>query len=325
MTEKARERTKLLRYKDLSFPQKLSLYLGVFRLSEHLDNSKNKTPEHSAPEVIWRYKQKAPTDVERILLLKFLFDPWRFLGEATYMRRLGLTESFQILKEKVAAELNNLTKDTWAVGGHKRFDIGFIFKAGAASHPLDLISKLANCAWPKHRLDSLRPTIGRTADCLRSLNRKTVRSLETSIEKTFCTLQKLAANHPSLKTAFDRPFAQDLQLFSGGLGGLAQAKNCLPEVVDFFHGNFSVSFFASHVYQALRSQRLAFVTVEQKQNGNSKERPLKSYESHFIIGKLEEALFGTQLSKLYPYVDECPAIKKQIQREKEYRKTHSPI
>jgi len=320
----AKESTTLLRYRELSFSQKLYLYLAIFRLSEHLDHSQNKKPD-SAPEVIWRYKQKAPTGVERILLVNFLLKPWSFLGESNNMQRLGLTESFQILKENVATELNNLTKDTWAAGGHKRFDISFIFKAGAASHPLDLISKLANCAWPKHRFDSLRSALDKTSNSLKHLNRNTVRSLETGIEKTFCTLQKLAANHPSLRTAFDRPFAQDLQLFSGGLGGLAQAKNCLPKVVDFFHGNFSVSFFASHAHQALKAQRLSITVLEQKQNGNSKERPLKTYESHFIIGKLEEALFGVQLPNLLPYVDECPAIKKQIQREKEYRETHSPI
>lgn len=317
----AKESTKLLRYKDLSFSQKLNLYLAIFRLSGHLDHSQNKKPD-SAPEVIWRYKQKAPTDVERILLVNFLFKPWSFLGEATDMQRLGLTESFQILKEKVAAELNNLTKDTWAVGGLKRFDISFIFKAGAASHPLDLISKLANCAWPKHRFDSIRPALNETSNYLRDLNRKTVRSLKTSSEKTLHMLSELAADHPNLKTAFDKTAAQTLRLLSGRLDGLSQAKNCLGAVVKFFHGNFSVSFFASHAHEALKAQRFSFTVLEQKQNGSSKERPLKSYESHFIIGKLEEALFGGKLSDLFPDAHGCPAIKKQIQRETNYRKTH---
>ncbi len=322
------EGTELLKYGKLSFDQKLNLYLGVFRLSKHLDYSKDKL---SASETFWRYKPKS-TDVERILLRYFLKDPWSFLTDSTTMQRLGGIESFQILKEKVATELNNLKEGTWAVGSPEPCEASFCFERavetvvamrGGEALPA-LVSKLACCAWPKHRFDDLRPALDKTSNSLKHLNRNTVRSLETGIEETFCTLQKLAANHPSLKTAFGRPFAQDLRLLSGGLGGLSQAKHCLPKVINFFHGNFSVSFFASHAYQALRTQRLAIGVLEQRKSGSPKERPLNSYESHFIIGKLEEALFGVSL-KLRQYFDECPAIKKQIQREKKYRKAYSPI
>ena len=124
------------------------------RLSEHLDHSRNKEPD-TAPEIIWRYKPKS-TDVERILLEKFLFDPWRFLGKATDMQRLGGTESFRALKEKVAAELGNLKEGVWQVSSHHEMhEIRF----SDGKYPQDLISKLANCAWPKHRFDSLRLTL----------------------------------------------------------------------------------------------------------------------------------------------------------------------
>jgi len=80
----AKESTKLLRYRDLSFSQKFNLYLAIFSLSEHLD-SKTKKPD-SAPKVVWP-KQKAVASVERRLLMKFLFKPWSFLGELTWKRR----------------------------------------------------------------------------------------------------------------------------------------------------------------------------------------------------------------------------------------------
>ena len=136
-------------------------------------NSADDKPMFSA------YKPKS-TDVERILLLKFLLEPWSFLTNSTNTQRLGGTESFHALKGKVAAELRNLKEGIWQVDSHHEMHE---IKFSDGEYPQDLISKLANCAWPKHRFDSLRLTLDETSDCLRHINRKTVRSLETSMKE----------------------------------------------------------------------------------------------------------------------------------------------
>ena len=179
-------------------------------------------------------------------------------------------------------------------------------------------SKSASSSMPKCFLDSRKPRIEKAMELLEQIDGRTVVSLDKNIEKTITALTKLTAD-PILKNAFDSNYhvyesARNLDLFRRRLVRLCRFKHCLHAVVNFIHGDFLMAFFASHAYQVLRNKNLFAEAVQENQGNESKRRGLNTYEAHFIVGMLEEALFGHHLGELAPYVDQCPAVKKQIQR-----------